>query len=141
MPPVDFRTALERGIDLFNSRKFFEAHEEWEDAWRVEKGDPAYFLHGLIQVAAGFVKLQRGEPRGAAGLLRKGAAKLERFLPGRHGVDLTGLLASVEGWIEVTEGMARAGTTGYDPSSLPRLLLRAAAEESTEPETEDRCAE
>ncbi len=121
MQPVDYRTALERGIDLFNARKFFEAHEEWEDAWRQEKGNPAYFLHGLIQVAAGFVKLQRGEPRGSAGLLRKGARKLERFLPSRFGVDLAALLGSVERWIEATERMASSGSTDYEPGLLPPI--------------------
>src|SRR5213594_579398 len=109
MPRVDFRTSLERGIDLFNDLRYFEAHEEWEDAWRLEKGDPAYFLHGLIQVAAGFVKLQRREPRGAASLLRKGAAKLVRFLPGRCDVDLAALLGSVEEWIKITEQMMGSG--------------------------------
>ncbi len=92
--PIYF-DALDRGIVLFNIGDFFTAHEVWEEAWRTHAGEPAYLLHGLIQVAAGFVKLQRGEPRGAAANLDKGARKLEQFLPGRYGLDLTRLLASV----------------------------------------------
>ena len=79
---TDFRALLQEGVDLFNRRAFFEAHEAWEAIWRMNPGEPAYFLHGLIQIAAGFVKLQRGEPKGAAALLAKGARKLERFSPG-----------------------------------------------------------
>ena len=79
---TDFRALLQEGVDLFNRRAFFEAHEAWEAIWRTNPGEPAYFLHGLIQIAAGFVKLQRGEPKGAAALLAKGARKLERFSPG-----------------------------------------------------------
>jgi predicted metal-dependent hydrolase len=120
MEPTFF-PCLDRGIDLFNKEKFFEAHEAWEDAWRLEKGEPAHFLHGLIQVAAGFVKLQRGEPKGTVALLAKGAAKLERFLPGRYGVDLQDLLASAARWRREAAEMLASGTTGFDPPALPRL--------------------
>src|SRR5512145_2639201 len=51
---------LERGVALFNDGSFFEAHDVWEDAWRESEGDVRLFLQGLIQIAAGFVKLQRG---------------------------------------------------------------------------------
>ncbi len=64
--PIEFAAALSRGADLFDRGEFFEAHEVWEGAWRTHPGEPAYFLHGLIQIAAGFVKLQRGAP--AAGI-------------------------------------------------------------------------
>jgi predicted metal-dependent hydrolase len=55
------RTAerLERGRKLFNSGLYFEAHEAWEDAWRVETGPVRLMLHGLIQVAAGLHKAVR----------------------------------------------------------------------------------
>ena len=110
----EFMEALARGADLFNRRSFFEAHEAWEDAWRTHPGEPAYFLHGLIQIAAGFVKLQRGEPRGAALNLEKGAAKLRRFVPGRHGLDVEALLASVERWTATARGPSRSRTTAWD---------------------------
>lgn len=123
MKPAFF-PCLDRGIDLFNEEKFFEAHEVWEDAWRIEKGEPAYFLHGLIQVAAGFVKLQRGEPKGASSLLAKGAAKLERFVPRRYGVDLEDLLLSVHRWRQDASDMLASGRTDFDPFALPRLAPR-----------------
>jgi predicted metal-dependent hydrolase len=110
----DSRLLLQRGVELFNRQHFFAAHEVWEDAWRVERGEPAYFLQGLIQVAAGFVKLQRMEPRGTAGLLRKGASKLQRFRPSRYGLDLDDLLA---------DRMAASGTTDYEAEGLPRLTM------------------
>jgi predicted metal-dependent hydrolase len=30
--------ALDRGINLFNEQRFFEAHEEWEQEWRLMAG-------------------------------------------------------------------------------------------------------
>jgi uncharacterized protein len=122
-PAPDFETTLRRGVELFNQERFFEAHEVWEVAWRAFPGDPAYFLHGLIQIAAGFVKLQRGEPRGAALNLEKGRSKIERFAPSRHGLDVSSLLAETARWISLTWEMARSARTEYDATTLPRLRL------------------
>ena len=41
-----------KGVVLFNARKFFEAHEVWEELWLVEPEPEKTFLQGLIQVAA-----------------------------------------------------------------------------------------
>ncbi len=122
-PAPDFQAALQRGADLFNRREFFEAHEVWEAAWRIHPGEPAYFLHGLIQIAAGFVKLQRGEPRGAALNLEKGRGKLERFAPARHGLDVAALLADTARWIATAKAMADSDQTEYDATALPRLSI------------------
>ncbi|HKN47494.1 MAG TPA: DUF309 domain-containing protein [Candidatus Polarisedimenticolia bacterium] len=118
---TDFADRLEEGVDLFNRGAFFQAHEVWEVIWRKNPGEPAYFLHGLIQIAAGFVKLLRGEPKGAAALLLKGARKLERFSPGRYGLAIDGLLESAASWNRTAGEMAAAGRTDFDRSALPRL--------------------
>ena len=115
---------LERGVALFNQQKFWEAHEVWEDAWKTETGEPRRFLHGLIQVAAGFVKLQRGEPKGTVSLLDKGAEKLADIPSGRYGIDTAGLLTSVSLWRGNASRMVAAGATDYDAAALPRLELR-----------------
>lgn len=69
--------ALREGQALFNQGQYFEAHEVWEDAWRVEEGAARQLLQGLIQVAAGCHKASLGEPRGAVKLLGSAVAKLE----------------------------------------------------------------
>src|SRR6266536_3142009 len=62
----DTRRALVRGRALYIAGRYFEAHEAWEDAWRVESGQVRSFLQALIQVSAGFVKATRdGRPAGA----------------------------------------------------------------------------
>jgi len=74
---------FERGVALFNARKFFEAHEAWEELWLVEPEPEKRFLQGLIQLAAALHHCSRGNSRGAKSLLAAGIAKLERF-PDRH---------------------------------------------------------
>jgi len=68
-----------RGARLFDAGAFFEAHEAWEERWRVET-DPAArrLLQGLIQIAAAFHKLVvSGAPASALRLLGRGVAKLD----------------------------------------------------------------
>lgn len=119
-----FRHRLERGVTLFNEASFFEAHEVWEDSWRASEGEARLFLQGLIQIAAGFVKLQRGEPRGMLLLLDAGAAKLRRVAPPSWGVDIDGLLEAVCIWMTVGRRMMETGDRVFEAKALPQLRLR-----------------
>jgi uncharacterized protein len=68
--------AYARAVELFNSGRFFEAHEEWEELWLAcgRRGSAADLLKGLIKLAAAGVKAQRGEVRASRSLAR-GAAR------------------------------------------------------------------
>jgi len=112
---------LEEGSVLFNRAQFFEAHEVWEDAWRRARGEDEVLLHGLIQVAAGFHKLQCGQPSGAASLLAKGEAKLAAIPGGAPVPALPAFRASVETWRQTAARMTERATAEYDASSIPLL--------------------
>jgi predicted metal-dependent hydrolase len=71
--------AFERGRDLFNRGRFFEAHEEWEKLWLHAHGPRRLYLQGLIQIAASCHKaFERGDRRGCAALLAAGLEKISR---------------------------------------------------------------
>jgi predicted metal-dependent hydrolase len=78
---------LQRGIDLFNSRRFFECHEVWEEVWTPERGPRRLFLQSLIHFAVGLYHTERGNPVGAGRQLRKGLRKLAGYLPACEGID------------------------------------------------------
>ncbi len=67
---------VEKGRGLFNEGRYFEAHEAWEEAWRVETGEARLRLQGLIQIAAGCHKAGGGQRGGCVRLLAAGHAKL-----------------------------------------------------------------
>ena len=46
-----------KGIEEFNRRFFFEAHDLWEEVWVETVGDHRLFYQGLIQTAVGFYHL------------------------------------------------------------------------------------
>ena len=117
---------LAKGIELFNRQEFYEAHEVWEEAWIDELSDDRLLLQGLIQVAAGFYKLQSGAPVGTVKLLEQGKRKLIPFVGRSHGVTLEPLLLEVDRWRAEAEGMLQANRRDYDPALLPKIELVAA---------------
>lgn len=83
------------GLDHFNSGRFFECHECWEELWRKARGESRELLQGIIQAAVALHHLQRGNRHGALTLWRRCQTRLHALLPGRLGVDLEQLLAEM----------------------------------------------
>jgi len=77
--------AFVRGVALFDARRFWEAHEFFEHAWKDERGDDADrdFWKGVTQVAVGLCHVQRGNAPGAVTLLRRAAENLGPY-PSPH---------------------------------------------------------
>jgi predicted metal-dependent hydrolase len=91
---------LERGIECFNRREFFDCHEVLEEVWLAETLEEKSFYQGLIQVAAAFHHYQSGNRRGACSLLQRGREKLAALPSPCHGVDLSSLLPLLADWQE-----------------------------------------
>jgi uncharacterized protein len=113
------RRALAEGVRRFDGGRYFDAHEIWEDAWRVETGPVRRGLQGLIQIAAGFHKgLVSGSPAGMITLLERGLARLDAAAEAGL-VDAARLAPVVEAWLAAAR---RWAATGERPAlALPRL--------------------
>jgi hypothetical protein len=72
----------------------FHAHEVLEDAWKGAPDAERRLWQGLAQLAVGLTHAGRGNPAGAATLLRRGAAGLGGYAetPPHH-IDVTGLIS------------------------------------------------
>ncbi|HXA78275.1 MAG TPA: DUF309 domain-containing protein [Candidatus Acidoferrales bacterium] len=90
-----------KGVALFNARRFFEAHEAWEELWLIEPEPEKTFLQGLIQLAAAYHHHGRGNPRGMQSLLAAGLAKLARFPDDHRGLALAELRAEAKQWAKI----------------------------------------
>jgi len=68
-----------RGLALFDSGYYWEAHEVWEGLWHAHgrKGPMADVLKALIKLAAAGVKVREGQPRGVATHARRAGALFE----------------------------------------------------------------
>jgi uncharacterized protein len=91
-----------RGIALFNSGKFFESHEVWEELWLNASGSEKTFLQGVIQVAAAFYHHGRGNMRGMRSLVVAGLAKLDQFPEEHRGIALGRLRQDSREWVDGT---------------------------------------
>jgi uncharacterized protein len=118
-----FEEALHAGASCFNRGAFFEAHEAWEVRWLMETGDTKRFLHGLIQIAAGFVKLNIKEWPSADGLFHEAQEKLEGFPATIYGVELEPLLEAVARCQGEVRLILRGVFDSFDLSQIPQLEL------------------
>ncbi len=76
--------ALAEGLRLYRAGEFFAAHEAWEAVWLATAEPQKTFLQGVIQVAAAFHHLHRGNRLGAVLLLESALRRLEPY-PARFG--------------------------------------------------------
>jgi predicted metal-dependent hydrolase len=83
---------FEKGEIFFNAGRYFEAHEAWEDLWRITDGPLRTFYQGLIQAAVGLYHLERGNLVGARGQLQKSIRHLSDSSGNPHSIDTTGLI-------------------------------------------------
>jgi predicted metal-dependent hydrolase len=93
------QSIFKRGVALFNRRKFFEAHEAWEEIWLHAKLPEKTFLQGLIQVTAAFHHHSRGNLHGMESLLRRAIAKLDEFPVSHRGLRIGALRGSARAWL------------------------------------------
>jgi predicted metal-dependent hydrolase len=73
----------------FNRQLYYEAHDVLEELWLPLRGTPqARFYQGLIQVAGGFVHLQKNRIAPAARLFALALTNFESYPAHHAGIDL-----------------------------------------------------
>ncbi len=110
-----------RGIQEFNRRYFFEAHDILEDLWHDYRETDRSFLQGLIQVAVGFHHLEGGNYKGARSQLSKGIEKLEHYQPNHHGIELQEFLIKVKRCLKIAERLGQGEAVRLDEAPIPKL--------------------
>ena len=86
---------LLHGIAEFNAGAFFEAHEVWEELWNDADGETKRVVQALVQIAAGYHKLELGVPGGAMKLFTRALGLLDDVRPAAAPLPLDDLRATV----------------------------------------------
>jgi uncharacterized protein len=110
-----------KGIDEFNEQLFFECHETLEEIWLEDHGEDRKFYQGLIQVAAGYFKLQQNVPAGSLKLWRMGIEKLEFYGPVFFGIDVEALIKAVKKDLEVLDQAQPPPLVSIIPPKISRV--------------------
>jgi predicted metal-dependent hydrolase len=110
--------SFRHGLEHFNTERFFEAHEAWEEVWLASTGTDKRFLQGIIQIAAAFHHYQRGNPRGACSLLEAGLGRLRDLPPDHGGIALDQLCLAAAEWATALRAERDPGRT-----KLPKIQM------------------
>ena len=86
----------ESGLRLARAGRFFEAHEEFELAWRCCAPEERDFFQGLVHVVVSAYQAGRGKPVAAESQRQKALRRLRAFAPEHRGLDVGLLLARLE---------------------------------------------
>ena len=86
---------FEKGLDAYNNKKFYDAHEYWEELWLDYKLKDAKFIQGLIQLAVSYFHLFNNNLNGARSMMRKCLGKFEGVEMAR-GMDINELKKQIE---------------------------------------------
>jgi len=86
---------FERGLELIRARRYFEAHEELELAWRACSAPERDFFQGLVHVTVAWYQAGRGRRPGCERQLEKAGRRLAAYAPAHRGVDVAAVLAQV----------------------------------------------
>jgi len=70
---------FQKGVIAFNEKRFYGAHEYWEDIWLNYKLTDAKCIQGLIQLAVSFFHYHNGNPKGAKSMVDKCLKKFDGY--------------------------------------------------------------
>ena len=83
-----------KGIEAFNNRYFYDAHEYWEELWLDYKLNDAPFIQGLIQLAVSYFHFFNQNLNGARSMLKKCLKKIDPIEVAR-GIDVIELKSQI----------------------------------------------
>jgi predicted metal-dependent hydrolase len=102
----DSRLLVEEGVRLFNTGKYWAAHEVWEEVWRGCADDSRIFFQGIIQAAAGYHLLfELPRLKGAKGNLAKALEKLDLFPTDFLGINVEAMRGNIRTTLATLESV------------------------------------
>jgi hypothetical protein len=111
---------LRRCCDEFNGRQYFECHETLEELWQEEQGQVRDLYKGLIQIAAAFVHITRGNHTGARRLLATGAGYLEPYRErGAMGFHVDDIVRDARAALDTVNALGPGRVQEFDLSRAP----------------------
>jgi predicted metal-dependent hydrolase len=119
MATPDPDVLFQRGLEAFNTRDYFDAHEHWEELWSEFQLPDRLFIQSLIQMAVGCFHLTNDNLNGARGLFSKALPKLEPFQPEHRNLDVTAIVAFIRSAVERFQVISRSDE--FDMTLVPIL--------------------
>ena len=88
--------SLYEALNLFNSHKWYEAHDAFEEIWNSVDGDERQIIQGILQVSVSQFHLSKGNLNGATILLGEGLGRIKTRTKINLGIDLESFCQCLE---------------------------------------------
>jgi uncharacterized protein len=108
------------GIELFNAKDFFEAHEELETAWKEETNDIRDLYRGILQVAVTYLHITRGNYDGAVKVYARSLKWTQGWSDVCRGINVKKFRSDAEAVMREVERLGKDGIGNFDVSLFNR---------------------
>ena len=111
-----------KGVECFNNKEFYDAHEFWEDLWSDYPLKDALFIQGLIQVSVAFFHITNLNLTGSRSLFNKSIPKLKKFSFNHRNFNVQKFIESVEKSRDKVCSIDK--TKDFDWALAPKIILK-----------------
>lgn len=120
-PPTELPAGVQKGIRLFNQRRFYDQHEVIEHEWHAERTGIRVLYQGILQIGVGFHHALNSNHKGAVTLLTDGIAKVEQFLPDALGIDTARLVREARSCLEQITVLGERNIAAFEIETIPEI--------------------
>ena len=111
-----------KGIDSFNDKSFYDAHESWELLWTEYALQDALFVQGLIQLSVAFFHITNLNLIGSKNLFNKSLPKLKKFPSNHRGLNLSDIIDSAEESLKMVSNIDKVSQ--FDWELAPKIVIK-----------------
>ena len=111
-----------KGIDSFNGKSFYDAHESWELLWTEYALQDALFVQGLIQLSVAFFHITNLNLIGSKNLFNKCLPKLKKFPSNHRDLNLSDIIDSAEESLKMVSSIDKVSQ--FDWELAPRIVIK-----------------
>ena len=111
-----------KGVECFNNKEFYDAHEFWEDLWSDYPLKDALFIQGLIQVSVAFFHITNLNLTGSRSLFNKSIPKLKKFPFNHRNFNVHDFIDSIEKSRNKVCSIDK--TKDFDWNLAPKIILK-----------------
>ncbi len=79
------------GVELFNQKEYYDAHEPLEAAWMVTDSPEKDLYQGILQIGLAYYQITRGNYRGSLKMFKRGQRNLAPLGEALLGINISQL--------------------------------------------------
>ena len=111
-----------KGINEFNKKNYYYAHEYWEEIWNEIKIPDDKFLQGLIQLAVAYFHISNNNLIGAKSLFNKCINKLVDYRPQHRGLNIESIISHANNSLDTL--IENSSTINFNWELAPILTIK-----------------